>query len=469
MFSIGSLLIRNGTVITSERSFASDVRVEGERITEIGPSLSSTEGTRIVDAAGLLVLPGGIDPHVHLSRRPSLPAAACEGDDFLSGSRAALAGGVTTVGEIPSPEGNEGVMDTVGRVEAEVRTRSLVDVFVHPVLGSATHKLEQISALPARGQPSLKLFLMNPALSEHPLGMKQTVQSAADAKVTVLFHCESPTELAAARDGLLQQGKTSLRYLPESRPVIAEVRAVEQAIRLCRETGATGYIVHVSSSDALQLCAEARSAGLPIHIETRPEFLHLTAACHRGDQARLYVIVPPLRENPDREALWRGLANGMVDLVATDDAAFWSKRGKLAAADSFEELRMGISGLQLYRPLLFSEGVTTGRISVERFVEVTATAAARIFGFYPRKGTIAVGSDADLVLWDPRETRTISATDLLSRSGFSVYEGWQATGWPRMTLRRGEIVYRDGEICASPGSGILVARTAQGRPNRVEE
>jgi len=282
MSSIGSLLIRNGTVITSERSFASDVRIEGERITEIGPSLSSTEGTRIVDAAGLLVLPGGIDPHVHLSRRPSLPAAACEGDDFLSGSRAALAGGVTTVGEIPSPEGNEGVMDTVGRVEAEVRARSLVDVFVHPVLGSTTHKLGQISALPARGQPSLKLFLMNPALSEHPLGMKQAVQSAADAKVTVLFHCESPQELAAARDGLLQQGKTSLRYLPESRPVIAEVRAVEQAIRLCRETGATGYIVHVSSADALQLCAEARSAGLPIHIETRPEFLHLTAEIKQG-------------------------------------------------------------------------------------------------------------------------------------------------------------------------------------------
>jgi dihydropyrimidinase len=467
MSSANTILIRNGTLVTSECSFPADVRIEGERIVEVGRSLSGTEESLVINATGLLVLPGGVDPHVHLSRRPSLPPEACEGDDFLSGSQAAAGGGVTTVGEIASPEDDEGVLDTIDRVEAEVFSKSMVDVFVHPVLGSATRKLEQISKLPYRGQPSLKIFLMDPTLAEDPASLRRAVQHAAEAKVAVLFHCEAHSELSAAREALRQQGKTSLRYLPESRPVSAEVRATEQAINLCRTTGATGHIVHISCAQALALCSEARAQGLPLHTETRPEFLLLTTACHRGEDAKLHVMIPPLREDADREALWRGLGDRSLDLVATDDAAFWPKAQKLAAPDSFEELRMGLSGLELFRPLLFSEGVRKGRISAERFVEITATAAAQIFGLYPRKGTIAVGADADLVLWDPQETRTVSADDLISLTGFTIYEGWRVTGWPRMTLRRGEIVYRDGEICASPGSGTLVdRRTVQSCANR---
>ncbi len=458
MSSAGTVLIQGGTVVTSKRSFVADVRIEGETIIEVGPSLSDSTADQRIDASGLLILPGGVDPHVHLSRRPSLPKEACSGDDFLSGSKGALAGGVTTVGEIASPEADEGVLDTIDRVESDVRSKSLVDVFVHPVLESASRKLEQISKLPAREQPSLKVFLMNPSLAENPAGLKDAVRRAADAGVTVLFHCEALSELSAARDALLKQEMTSLRYLPESRPTSAEVRATEQAIAFCRETGATGYIVHISCAEALGPCAAARVEGLPIHTETRPEFLLLSSAHHRGEDAKLHVIIPPLREDADREALWRALVDRSIDLVATDDAAFWSKAEKLAAPDSFEALRMGISGLELLRPLLFSEGVVKGRISVERFVEATAAAAARIFGLYPKKGTIAVGSDADLVLWDPKETRTIAASDLFSRTGFTVYDGWHVTGWPRMTLRRGEIVYREGEVLASPGSGILIPR-----------
>lgn len=425
MSSANTVLIRNGTAVTSEGSFPADVRIEGEKIVETEPSLSGAEGDLVIDASGLLVLPGGVDPHVHLSRRPKT-------------TRASLTPSIAS--------------------RRRSRAKSLVDVFVHPVLGSATRKLEQISKLPDRGQPSLKIFLMSPTVAKDPAGLRRAVQLAAEAKVSVLFHCEAHSELSTARDALLQQGKTSLRYLPESRPVNAEVRATEQAIHLCRATGATGYIVHISCAEALALCSAARAEGLPIRTETRPEFLLLTAERHRGENAKLHVIIPPLREDADREALWRGLADRSLDLVATDDAAFWSKAEKLAAPDSFEELRMGLSGLELFRPLLFSEGVAKGRISLERFVEITATAAARIFGLYPRKGTIAVGSDADLVLWNPLETRTVSPDDLISRTGFTVYEGRNVTGWPSMTLRRGEIVYRGGEICASPGLGILVAR-----------
>jgi dihydropyrimidinase len=446
----------------SDRSFDADVRVEGERIVQIASSLSGTRADREIDASGLLILPGGVDPHVHLSQCPWLLPETREGDDFLSGSMGALAGGVTTVGDIPFSEGEEGVVDTIVRLEEEVRTRSLVDVFVHPVLGSPRQKTLQIASLPERGQPSLKLFLTNPAFAEDLPGLEWAVQQAADAGVLLLFHCESLAELEAARAALLEQGRASLRYLPESRPVSAEVCAVGQAIDLCRATGATGYIVHISSAEALSLCSKARAEGLSIHTETRPEFLHLTADEHRGPDARLHVITPPLRESPDREALWRGIEEGRIDVVATDDAGFWSKAQKLSAPDSIEELRLGISGLQLYRPILFSEGVLTGRISIERFVEITATAAARIFGLYPRKGTIAVGSDADIVLWDPQETRTVSAEDLFTRTGFTLYDGWQVTGWPRVTIRRGAVVYEKNAILPAAGSGILVSRTIGG-------
>ena len=457
-------LIENGVIVTAERSIRADILIVGERIVEIAPGLSGSTADRVLDASGLLVLPGGIDPHVHLSRRPTLPHAAREGDDFLTGSWGALAGGVTTVGEIASPEEGEDVIDTIARVEEEVWEKSLVDVFVHPVLGSTTHRIDQIAMLPDRGQPSLKLFLMDPAIANDPIGLKQAVRQAANANVCVLFHCESLDELAIARNALEQQGKSSLHFLPESRPAIAEVRATEHAIALCRETGATGYIVHISCAEALRRCTEARSEGLPIHTETRPEFLYLAADRHRGEDAKLHVIIPPLREEADRDALWSGIANGSVDLVATDDASFWSKAQKLAAPDSFEELRMGISGLQLLRPMLFSEGVLEGRITVERFVEITSTAAARIFGLYPRKGAIAVGADADLVLWDPEETRRVSSVDLFSRTGFTIYEGWDVTGWPQMTIRRGDVVYEGGEIRANAGSGVVVPRSGAVSP-----
>lgn len=409
-------LIRNGTMVTADGTFDADLRIRRERIVAIKPSLPIRSGDSVIDALGLLVLPGGIDPHVHLTCCPSTPFEARRPDDLLSGSWAALAGGVTTVDEIASPDGDEGVVDTIDRVEADVRSMSLVDVFVHPTLGSATRKIDQISKLPQRGQPSLKVLLMDPSLANDTSGLKRALRRAADAGVIVLFHCESLLELSVARDVLIQQGKTSLYYLPESRPVIAEARATEQAIALCRETGATGYIVHISSAEALALCSEARTAGLPIRIETRPAFLHLTVDRHRGKDRKLHVIIPPLREDADREALWRGLIDGSIDTVATDHASLTRKQ-KFAAQDTFDDLRMGISGLQLFRPILFSEGVAKRRISVERFVEITATAAARIFGLYPQKGTIAVGSDADLVLWDPQETRTINAADLFSQSG----------------------------------------------------
>ncbi|MFC2078786.1 amidohydrolase family protein [Candidatus Bipolaricaulota bacterium] len=449
------ILIQHGTIVTASDCFGADIRIEDGRIAEVELGLSSRPNETVLDATGLLVLPGGVDPHVHLTRRPS---ASPTTEDLESSSRAALAGGVTTVGEIASADEGEGVIDIINRVERCVRSMAIVDVFVHPVLGSTTCKPHQIDDLSVRGQPSLKIFLMNPETAADPVALEHAVQRAATAGLIVLFHCEHLPDLLAAEKKLRSEGKTSLRYLPESRPKESEIRATAWAIDLCRKTGATGYIVHISCSEVLALTTAAREEGVSIYTETRPEFLYLTSAAHRGRDAKLHVIIPPLRDAADCQALWDGIGNGSIDVVATDDAPFWTKEEKLDAPDDFQTLHMGVSGLQLLRPMLFSEGVLKKRITLRRFVDVTATAPAKLFGLYPQKGEIAVGSDADLVLWDPKKTRKITQKMLLSRTGFSLYEGLNVTGWPQATLRRGEIVFADGEVLGRPGTGELIAR-----------
>jgi dihydropyrimidinase len=246
-----------------------------------------------------------------------------------------------------------------------------------------------------------------------------------------------------------------VRYFPASRPAIAEVVATQRAVAIAELTGAPVYLVHLSCARALEVCADARRRGIPVYVETRPLYLHLTSELFEQPDAGRYVGQPPLRAGDDVEALWDGLRSGLVDTVCTDHAP-WSLAAKLDPELSVEQLRPGVENLQLLRPMLYSEGVRRGRISLRRFVEVTSSNAARLFGLYPTKGAIAVGSDADLVVFDPDLRRTVTAAMLESNVDYSVYEGWQVTGWPIVTIRRGEIVFRDDRVIAQPGSGRVL-------------
>jgi dihydropyrimidinase len=228
---------------------------------------------------------------------------------------------------------------------------------------------------------------------------------------------------------------------------------------MCAATGATTYVVHVSSREALSEIGRARRRGLPMHAETRPLYLHLTERALAGPEGGAQIGSPPIRSAADRRALWRALGSGLVDTCCSDHAA-WSLADKLDERLDIRSALPGVPELETLRPMLFSEGVLTGRMSLETFVRVTATNAARIFGIHPRKGTIAVGSDADLVLWDASEVRTIRAAEGQSRCDYSPYEGRRVTGWPRYTLRRGEVIYSDGHIVGSPGTGRHVRRLA---------
>ena len=443
-----SLLIRGGRVVSAEGDREADVRIRDETIVEVGPGLDSRDEA-VLDATGLFVLPGGIDPHTHLS-----PPWA---DDFESGTRAALAGGITTLGCMTSPKEGESLLQALEREEARARTEAVADLFLHPVLGVPREDTkDQLARLAESGRTSLKIFMVSPRFAENERAYVEIIRFAGKLGMRTVLHCEDAGALAEAARRLKSEGKTSLRHFAESRPVEAEARAVERACAIAAETGAPLYLVHLSSKAALDAAAGARERGLPVALETRPLYLHFTDERFETPEGPLFVGQPPLRKASDVEALWKALAEGGVDTVASDHAP-WTREQKLDPSLDIEKLRPGVANLQCMLPVLFSEGRRRG-VPLARFVAVTSTNAARLFGLYPAKGTIAPGSDADLVLWDANETRAIERGSLLSKAGFSLFEGFRVTGWPRVTIRRGEIVYHGGAVRASAGSGQVVSR-----------
>lgn len=451
------LVIRGGTIVTADAVTTADVGIAGGTVVQIGGDLTAGQE---LDATGKLLFPGGVDAHVHLSLPPS--QGEVEGptwvDDFTSGSAAALAGGVTTLGNMTFLGPGEMPLAGLERDAALVREQAIADVFLHPVIGEPTPQtLDEIPRLLAAGCNSIKFFMSMRGFDPAVGGFLEATRRAGEAGLITLIHCEDYALIEDATARLMAAGQSSLRHYPESRPVIAELVATQRAIAFAEATGAPVYIVHLSSQRSLEACADAQARGLPVYVETRPLYLHLTRERFEEAEGPKYVGQPPLRDQADADALWAGIQQGVLHTVCTDHAP-WSLEAKLDPALTVANLRPGVENLQTMLPMLYSEGVRTGRISLRRFVEVTATNAARLFGLFPRKGTIAVGSDADIVIFDPDLTRTVERPMLKSNAGHSVYEGWTVTGWPILTLRRGEIVFRDDEVVGQAGSGRLLQR-----------
>jgi dihydropyrimidinase len=454
------LVIRGGTVVTQGRQEVADIGVRDGRIAQLGGPMTGAEE---LDARGLLVLPGGIDAHVHLITPALVKAFPDEPiwvDDFWSGSLAAFAGGITTIANMTFPLDGETMTQAVTREMAEVATEAAADWFLHPVLaGLGDGTPAEIAALTADGHTSLKVFLSNPDFAAGTPGLADAIAAAGQAGALTLVHCEDAAMLDHAGHALIESGRGAASNFPEARPVSAEVEAVDQAIALCRLTGAPVYIVHLSSAAALDRCRQARAAGLPVYVETRPLYLHLTRERFAEPDAPKYVGAPPLRDQSDQDALWQGLAAGDIDTVCSDHAP-WLLADKLDPGLTAVTARQGVADLETLMPMLFSEGVRTGRITLDQFVELTSANAARRFGLYPRKGAIAVGSDADLGLWDPDERRVIDGAQMQSRADYSPYDGWTVQGWPRHVLRRGQLVLSNGASLTQPGQGQWLRRNA---------
>ena len=461
------LVIRGATVVTPGHREAADIGIAGGRIAQLGGTMA---GTQELDVGGLLAIPGGVDAHTHLVHqglggRLGFPTWV---DDFWSGSRAAIAGGITTIGNMTCPVPDEdGTEETpraaITREMAGAAPEAAVDWFLHPILlHPATLPEGEVASLAEGGHASIKIFLSDPDLAADEPALLAAASAAKAAGSVTLLHCEDGAMLRQAGQKLIAEGRGAVANFPDARPVAAEVAAVDQAIGIARRTGAPVYIVHLSSAAALDRCRRARAAGLPVYVEARPLYLHLTRERFAEPDAAKYAGAPPLREASDRDALWAGLAAGDVDTLCSDHAP-WTLDAKLDPALNAVTARQGVADLETLMPMLYSEGVLAGRISLDQFVALTSANAARIFGLYPRKGAIAVGSDADIALWDPSYRRTIDGARMQSLSGYSVYDGWQVQGWPKFVIRRGQLVLADGQITARPGDGEWLRRTTTAR------
>lgn len=448
------LVVQGGTVVTADGETEADIGVSGGKIAGLGAGL---RGGEAIDASGLFVLPGGVDPHVHLSA-PQPPGAPSWCDTFWSGTRAAAAGGITTVGNMTFPWPGESLLQAIERDAAEAARDAIVDVALHPVLTDPeAQPLSDLAVLAEQGHTSLKYFMSFGGFKTAPERYLEAMRAAREAGMVTLIHCEDAALLEDALRALVAAGRTAPRHYPASRPVTAEVAGTARAAAFAEQTGALSYIVHLSCAAALAEVRRGRERGVPVWVETRPLYLFLTEERFAEPDAGKYLGQPPLRSEADREALWKALASGEIQTVATDHAP-WRYADKVAPGLDIRTTPPGTADLDVMLPMLWSEGVATDRITRQQFVSLTATNAARMLGLYPRKGTIGPGADADIVLWDAHETRPVRAAAFASNSDYSPYEGWPVTGWPRMTINRGTVVMRDGEVVGEQGRGEVPRR-----------
>ncbi len=455
-----SLVIKNGTVVTPADSFRADVAIEDGKITTIGTNL---EGARTIDASGLLVMPGGVDTHCHIEQLQ--PGGLADEESFITGSASALVGGTTSVISFSTQFKGEKIAPTLDEYRRRAAT-AMVDYSFHQIITDATDDVvfEEIPAIVASGIRSLKVFLTYDPLYLDDRQYLRVLAAARRTGALVTVHCENYEAINWRTAALLADGRTQPKYHAWSRPSIIEREATHRAIALAELVDQPIQVFHVSGPEPAEEIARAQRRGLKVWAETCPQYMVLKASDmdRPGFEGAKFMCSPSPRDAATIDGLWNEIRLGVLDVVSSDHSG-WSyetPRGKrVNGADApFRDIPNGVPGLATRLPIVFSEGVVKGRISLERFVQLTATNPARLFGLYPRKGTIAPGADADLVLWDPSRKVTITNALLQQAIDYTPYEGMEVTGWPVMTLRRGDVVMHDGRVQAEPGSGTFLAR-----------
>jgi dihydropyrimidinase len=456
-------LIRNGTVVTARQTTRADVLVEGERIREVRAGIPENAAETVIDAADMYVIPGGIDPHTHLD----MPfGGTTSSDDFETGTRAAAFGGTTSIVDFAIQSRGTRMREALDTWRKKAEGRAVTDYGLHMIvtdLGGAG--LEDMDEMVREGVASFKLFMAYPNVLMVDDGtiFKALGQTSKNGAL-ICMHAENGSVIDVLVARAVAEGKRAPIYHALTRPARAEAEAVHRSIALAEIAGAPVYIVHLSSEDALAQVREARDRGVPVFAETCPQYLLLSIddLDRPGFEGAKYVFTPPLRSKDNQPKLWEGLKNDRVQLVSTDHCPFRFADQKILGKDDFTKIPNGGPGIENRMQLLFHHGVNQGRISVNRFVEITSTAAARIFGMYPRKGEIAAGSDADIVIWDPRAAHTIRAATHHMRVDYSMFEGFEVRGNARTVLSRGEVIVDRGRFSGRPGRGQYIKRAAHG-------
>ncbi len=457
-----ALLVQNGEIITSDARYVADIWCEGEQITAIGRNLPVPEGAEVLNAAGRLVFPGFIDPHVHIYL-PFMGTYAK--DSWETASRAALVGGTTTLIEMICPAKTDEPADAFRLWSSKAAGLAACDYSFHMGVTRFDPQAEaQLREIVSQGIRSFKVFLAyKDALGVDDRELLQTLRLAEELGVIVTAHCENETLIDFLQRRLLAAGKTGPEYHEPSRPVQVEAEGVQHLMTFAELTGAATYIVHLSCERALQQALAARARGVRVRVETLIQYLLLdrTYAELPDFEGAKYVMSPPLRDRREQVVLWNALRDGQIDTVATDHAPFDFAGQKELGRDDFTRIPNGIPSLQDRVNLLFHHGVGSGRLDPCRFVEVASTQAARLFDLFPRKGTIQPGADADLVIYDPTASNQISAATHESAVDYNAFEGWQTRGRPDVVTVRGRIQVRNGRFVGQQDYGQLLRRPAK--------
>src|SRR5271163_443756 len=452
-------IITNGQVVTAADTYASDVAISDGKITAIGQNLPRNNATKIVDAGGKYVLPGGIDVHTHLDRPFGGTNSA---DDFETGTRAAAFGGTTTLIDFAIQYKGQTLRTAFDTWMKKASGKSVSDYSFHCIITDLPDaRLEEMNALVREGVSSFKLFMAYPGVFMlDDASIFKAMRAAAKHGGMICMHAENGGAIDVIVQRALAEGKRAPKYHALTRPTTAEAEATSRAIALAEMAGAPVYIVHLSCNDALEKVREARDRGLPVYAETCPQYLYLSLENMDvpGFEGAKYVFTPPLREKWNQEKLWQGLAKDTLQVVSTDHCPFCFKEQKELGRDDFTKIPNGGPGIENRMSLVFSGGVNGGRFSPNRFVQLVSTAPAKLFGLYPRKGTIAVGSDADIVVFDPNEEMVISAKTHHMRVDYSMFEGIRVKGVAKVVLSRGRVIVENGEFKGRAGSGEFIKR-----------
>jgi len=454
-----ALLVRNGEIVTEAGRQSADVYCEDEQITRIGRDLDVPPETTVIDATGKHVFPGFVDPHVHVY----LPFMGTETrDTYETASRAALLGGTTCFIDFVNPQRDQEPLECLETWDARSRGRAACDFTYHMTVSRFDAGIEsQLREAVARGITSFKIYLAYKGIVglEDP-ELEPVLSFAREHGVIVATHCENAELIEQRQRELLAEGKTGPEWHYWSRPPAVEADGVRRLMQCAERTGTHVYVVHTTCREALAEVAAGRQRGVKVDVETCIQYLLLDRSYAElpDFEGAKYVVSPPLRDKADQDALWAGLRDGSVNTVATDHAPTDFGGQKTMGREDFTKIPGGVPGIEHRVPLLFSRGVGENRISPEQFVRVASTEPARLFGLYPRKGTIAVGSDADLVVFDPGREMTISASTHAMNADYNAYEGWTVKGYPETVTVRGKIAVQNGDFVGEAGRGEFIAR-----------
>jgi dihydropyrimidinase len=453
-------LIRGGTVVTAGDTVQADVLVDGETVATIGRGLE-VAADRVIDATDRYVMPGGIDAHTHMD----MPfGGTFSADDFESGTAAAAWGGTTTIIDFAIQDFGESVQGGFERWMAKAAGKAHVDYGFHVIVRQVNDQtLADMDALIGQGVTSFKLFMAYPGVFMlDDASIFRAMQRTSDNGGLIMMHAENGGAIDVLVQRYLQEGRTDPINHALTRPASMEGEATHRAIALARLAGVAVYIVHLSSRDALSAVVEARDRGAPAFAETCPQYLFLSQEdLARPDfEGAKYVCSPPLRPRDHQDDLWNGLVRDDLQIVSTDHCPFDYKDQKVLGRGDFSKIPNGLPGVEDRYTVLFDGGVNTGRIGLNRFVELVAAAPARMFGLYPRKGTIAPGSDADIVVFDPTTERVLSASTHHMRVDYNCFEGMRVRGLPAVVMQRGEVLVEGDRFHGRPGQGRFLKRGA---------